>query len=453
MTPSQQTLAQLFTSHSLPVITDAHQITKLSQDYFHFSPLLQAQLQNKRADVVVQARHEEEVLAIAALCVENRLPLTVRGAGTGNYGQCIPLQGGVVLDLSPMNRIIQLEPGWAIVETGVRMAALQRSLAAEKIDWELRIAPSTYQTATVGGFLAGGSVGMGSINYGLITEAGNVRAVRIVTLEDSPQILTLRGAECQALLHSYGTNGIITQVDLPLAPRYPWAELIVCFQDFVTACYFAQSLAQRGGIVKKQLAVHADPIPQYFTALKGLIPPGCHGVLAIIADFDQQALRDLIKEYQGNLTHYQLQSSAQAHNLVEFNWNHTTLLARAAEPDLTYLQVFYRNLEQAIELRELFATELMVHLEFFRVNGQLVAAGLPLVRYQNPTRLAEIISIYQQRGAAIANPHVYTLEEGGTGPLSPAQIALKQRVDPYGLLNPGKMASYSSSPPMAMPVL
>jgi FAD/FMN-containing dehydrogenase len=79
---------------SIEVIRDPAQITKLSQDYYTFSPILTPQLSGKVSDIVVRPANEAEVLKVAEVCVKFKAPLTVRGAGTGNYGQCVPLQGG-----------------------------------------------------------------------------------------------------------------------------------------------------------------------------------------------------------------------------------------------------------------------------------------------------------------------------------------------------------------------
>ncbi|MBV9387917.1 MAG: FAD-binding oxidoreductase, partial [Chroococcidiopsidaceae cyanobacterium CP_BM_ER_R8_30] len=65
----------------MEVITDATQITKLSLDYYHFSPVLQPQLRDKRGDLVVRPISEAEVLRVAQVCVKHQVPLTVRGAG------------------------------------------------------------------------------------------------------------------------------------------------------------------------------------------------------------------------------------------------------------------------------------------------------------------------------------------------------------------------------------
>lgn len=435
-----QAIAREFRKQGLVVIDDPPLCQKLSLDYFHFSPILAAQLQHKRADLVVLARNEAEILIVAGLCVYFHIPLTVRGAGTGNYGQCIPLEGGVVLDLSPMNRVVAIQPGQAIAEPGIRLSALDKQ--AQDIGWELRMAPSTYQIATLGGFIAGGSVGMGSINYGMLSERGNLRAARVVTLEDQPQVLSLRGDSARLLLHAYGTNGIISQLEVALALTAPWAEAIVCFETFEAAATFAQDLANTSGIDKKQIAVHAHPIPEYFTALKPWLLPGNSAVFAIVSDYDREACEAMIDQHGGQLTDYQLQSSKKGNRLVEFCWNHTTLLARAVDDSLTYLQVFYGNLARVEKLYTHFGTEVMIHLEFLRVKGRIIPAGLPLIRYTTEERLAEIMKIHRDYGARIANPHVYTIEEGGNGQIDPAQLAFKKKVDPHGLLNPGKMRSW-----------
>lgn len=139
----------------IEIITDPTQVAKLSQDYHFFSPILQTELDSKVGDLVIRPATEEEVLRVASACVKHRVPVTIRGAGTGNYGQCVPLYGGVVLDMTRMQSIRWIESGVARVEAGVKLAALDKK--ARETGWEIRLAPSTYRTATIGGFIAGGS--------------------------------------------------------------------------------------------------------------------------------------------------------------------------------------------------------------------------------------------------------------------------------------------------------
>lgn len=421
---------------------DRDRLTKLSLDYYHFSPILEAQLQDKRGDLAVFPTTEAEVLQIAQICVTNKIPLTVRGAGTGNYGQCIPLQGGIILDISKMNQIISLQPGSASVQPGVKMAAFDKQ--AREIGWELRMAPSTYRTATIGGFIGGGSVGMGSVNYGQISDRGNLRRVRLVTMEKQPRVMELKGDQVQNVLHAYGTTGIITELEISLAPAYPWQEAIAIFADFMTAAKFGQALSDSGGVVKKLVSIHDADISKYFTALRNYIPQEKHCALLMISEYDFAAFEDLVREYQGEITYSKSATEAiKGTSLLEFTWNHTTLHARSVDRNLTYLQTFYFTLERLEQLYQEAGDEIMIHLEFLRAGGKAVPAGLQLIRYSTEERLNEIIRHHESLGAFIANPHVYTIEDGGNKQIDPQKVAFKQRVDPFGLLNPGKMRGFN----------
>ena len=425
----------------IETIRDRDRLTKLSLDYYHFSPILYKQLQAKRGNLAVLPTTEAEVIQIAKTCLKKRVPLTVRGAGTGNYGQCIPLEGGVILDTTKMNQVFWLQPGVACVQPGVKMATFDKQ--ARRIGWELRIAPSTYRTATIGGFIGGGSVGMGSITYGQIKDRGNLRRVRLVTMEDEPQILELQGDEVQKVLHAYGTTGIITELEIPLAPAYPWREVIVVFDDFMTAAKFGQALSDSDGIVKKLVSIHTAPIAPFFTALQNYLPRQKHCGLLMVSEYDFAPFEDLVAEYQGEITYSKNATEAsKGTSLLEFTWNHTTLHARNVDPNLTYLQTFYFTLERVEQMYCHFGDEIMIHLEFLRAGGKAVPAGLQLIRYTTEARLNEIIRYHEEHGAFIANPHVYTIEDGGDKQIDPTKVEFKQKIDPYGLLNPGKMRGY-----------
>lgn len=428
----------------IEIISDRAQVVKLSQDYYHFSPVLQPLLSDKTGDLVVRPASEAEVLRIAAACVKSKIPLTVRGAGTGNYGQCIPLKGGVILDTSKMNSIRWIKPGLACVEPGVKMSVFDKQ--ARETGWELRMVPSTYRTATIGGFIGGGSGGIGSITYGQLRDRGNLHAVRVVTMEDDPRVIELRGDEVQKVNHAYGTNGIITELEIPLAPAYPWAEIIVAFDDFMTSANFGKALGDADGIIKKLICVCAWPIPAYFAAFREEIPEGKHCALLMVAESCLEPLQDLVREYGGTICYQKnAQAASKGAAIAEFTWNHTTLHARSADPSLTYLQTIFpadQGLKLIEELYNYYGDEVMMHLEFLRINGRAIAAALQIVRYTTESRLNEIIRYHEEQGAMIANPHTYILEDGGMKSINVEQLQFKELVDPYGLLNPGKMRAW-----------
>ena len=84
------------------VFTDPRVVEPLSRDFYWYSPVLRKQLDGKVGEMAVQPVNAAEVQMVLRYCHANNLAVTVRGAGTGNYGQAVPLRGGVVLDPFPL---------------------------------------------------------------------------------------------------------------------------------------------------------------------------------------------------------------------------------------------------------------------------------------------------------------------------------------------------------------
>ena len=95
----------------LPVVTEGPVMKQKSRDFYWYSPVLKRQLDDVVADAVVTVRSEAEVVAVLKAAYAHDVPVTVRGAGTGNYGQAMPLKGGMVLDLSEMTAVKEIAPG------------------------------------------------------------------------------------------------------------------------------------------------------------------------------------------------------------------------------------------------------------------------------------------------------------------------------------------------------
>ncbi|MEM6425644.1 MAG: FAD-binding oxidoreductase [Cyanobacteria bacterium P01_D01_bin.128] len=428
----------------IETVTDPNLIEKLSKDYYYFSPVLKQKLADKVADLVVRPKTEADVLTVAKACAAQQIPLTVRGAGTGNYGQCIPLEGGVILDLSKLNQVKWVKLGIACVEAGAKLAAIDK--VTRESGWEIRMYPSTYRTATIGGFVGGGSGGIGSITYGQLRDRGSILAARVVTLEAEPRIIELRGDEVSQVAHAYGTNGIITELEIPLGPAYPWSDVIVCFDDFMTAAKFGKVLGDSDGIIKKLISIHAWPVPSYFAPLKSSLPDGKAAALLMIAEPCLEPFGELVTAFNGTITYTKnAADTTKGLPLAEFTWNHTTLHARGVDPSLTYLQTMFPgdpDLKLVQQMYDHFGDEVMMHLEYLRAGGTAIPAGLQLVRYTTEERLNEIIRFHEDNGAFIANPHTYILEDGGRKQIDFEQVDFKAKTDPQGLLNPGKMRGW-----------
>lgn len=420
-----------------------------SRDAYWFSPILKLELDAVSGDLVVAPRNEAEVIRIAKACYALDVPITVRGGGTGNYGQAMPLSGGVVLDMTAMSAVKSIAPGRVVAEAGAVMADIDSQARAHSAQ-ELRMHPSTRHSASIGGFIAGGSSGVGSIKWGGLRDPGNIIRLRVVTMEAEPRVLDLFGDDILKVAHAYGTNGILTEVEMPLTAAYDWVDMIVEFDHFIEAAGFANDLGAQDGILTKLISVIAAPIPHsYFKRHQKFLTEGKHAVLLMLAPHAVSAFEAFANRYPGTIC-FRNDADIDTKGLppiYELSWNHTTLRAMRVDANLTYLQSLYpfpNQLSLIKKTLDLFGDEVPLHLEFLRFDGNVTCFGLPLVRYTTAKRLEEIMRIHEANGVPIFNPHRYTLEEGGMKRTDEIQLAFKKEADPKGLLNPGKMIAWDN---------
>ncbi len=367
-------------------------VKQKSRDFYWYSPVLKRELDAVSADVMVSPTNEQEVKAVLAAAHALAIPVTPRGGATGNYGQAMPLNGGVLMNLMDFNKVKSISAGRVVSEPGVLMGELDR-LVGES-GQELRMFPSTRATATIAGFVAGGSGGVGSITWGGLRDFGNVLRLRVLTMESKPRALELAGAELHKAVHAYGTNGIITEVEMPLAAKYDWVHVIVGFDAFDAAVGYALALGEQDGILKKLVTAVAAPAPhEYFLRHKSLIPPGSSVAILMIAPHSLDAFYAFTAQFKRASILFD--SSVAAPEALkglppnyELAWNHTTLRALRVDPKITYLQVRYPDEAIAATVKKLhdkYGLELMGHIEVIRMGGRVAAAGLPMLRF-TPTR-------------------------------------------------------------------
>ena len=228
---------------ALTPIRQGDELIRLSSDFHAYSPVLEPLLAPCRAQLAVRAHSVEQVRLVASACARHSVPLTLRGAGTGNYGQCVPLRGGLVLDLSGLRQLRQLDPvsGVVTAEAGITLASLDLQLATQ--GRSLRLAPSTLRTASLGGFIAGGAGGVGSLRWGFLRDPGNLLGLEVLTVEPEPRLLQLDAAASAPLNHAYGTNGIVTALTLPSCAAVDWRQLVVGFPHWEEALAALQELS------------------------------------------------------------------------------------------------------------------------------------------------------------------------------------------------------------------
>jgi hypothetical protein len=431
-------------------ITNAQTVQRLSRDFYWYSPILKKQLDDKTGELALQPIDVEEIQRILAYCYEHNIPVTTRGAGTGNYGQAVPLHGGVILDLVHMDRIeaITLE-GVAVCQPNVRLGALET--AAREQGFELRCYPSTIVKASLGGFLGGGSGGIGSVAHGGLRDFETVRAIEVVTVEAEPRVVLHEGQAVHDVLHAWGTNGIITKIWLALTPALSWAQCCVAFDTFEQAFTFSEKIAYDAHWTKRLVTTFEWPIPSCFAPIISITRPNKSLIFFMIAATQLAKLEAAAKAADGEVTLTAKYTGLRTTPLLsDYTWNHTTLWAIKQDAAFTYLQCGFSPTDarqQFATLKEHFGNEILFHIEFMKTvkpgTGAVIIPGsIPLVRFTTEQRLNEIIDLCRSIGVTVANPHVNNVEGGGRYREDNVQLLTKQRYDPRGLLNPGKMVTF-----------
>jgi FAD/FMN-containing dehydrogenase len=421
-------------------------VDRLSHDFYWYSPVLKPLLANKNGDVVVQPVNAEEVLAVLLFARHRGVPVTTRGAGTGNYGQCVPLAGGIVLDLSLMDKLEDITAdGVAVCQPGLRLGALETE--ARKQGWELRMYPSTLVKASVGGFLGGGSGGVGSVAHGGLRDFDTVRAFEVATMEEEPRVVLHEGPAVHEILHAWGTNGVMTRIWFALTPAVEWTQITLTFDSYDQAFSFTESIAVGPEWTKRLATVFEWPIPSFFTPVKQVVREGKALALIMIATDQLAALQAAAAKSGAEVTFAGTYDGPRTQPLLsDYTWNHTTLWAMKADPAYTYLQCAFSPTEcrgQFRLLRDRYGDEILFHIEFMK-NGQgvVIPGAIPVVRFVSEERLNDMIAYCREIGVFVANPHVNYLEDAGRFRADNIQLRAKEKYDPLGLLNPGKMLSF-----------
>ncbi len=417
-------------------------------------------------DIVVVPATTQEIAAIARLCNEHRVPLVVRGAGTGYTGGAVPTRGGVVVSMERLNRILDIDQTnlLAVVEPNVITADLQR--AVEEVGLFYPPDPASSETSSIGGNVAECAGGPRAFKYGttkqyvLALEA--VLPTGEIVKTGSKAVKNVVGYDLTRLLvGSEGTLAIITQITLRLIPRPPArATLLALFADIQTAVNGVTALIERRVVPAALELVDADSLSAVRDHLgQEVVPSGTGAVLIVEADGMQAAVDDEIdmvadacrevgafrvslaasEDDRDRLWNVRrlLSASLKATGLLKIN--HDVVVPRGRVPEL--FDVIQKIRKDFGLLVAAFGHagdgNIHVNLMVDRADPQQLARAAKAERVLFERVVGLEGSISGEHGIGFAKAPYLSIE------LSPEEIALMKRVktafDPNGILNPGKI--------------
>jgi glycolate oxidase len=419
------------------------------------------------ADAVVFPATTEEVAAIVRLCAEYRIPIVPRGAGTGYTGGAVPTQGGIVVSLERMNRILEIDEAnlIAVVEPNVITGDLQD--AVEKLGLFYPPDPASLRQSVIGGNVAECAGGPRAFKYGTtkqyvlgleavlptgeIVETGG-KVVKNVVGYDLTHLLV--GSE--------GTLAIITKIILRLVPKPPVQETLRATFLTVDAAVDAVTAIVRARVVPAAVelidGVSLDAVAEA-QQTRALAPEGTaaillvevDGVPAAVADEAARVERALVESGATEVLHARDQAERQ--ELWRVRRELSLSLRMVAPLKINHDVVVPKGRIPALfELVRRIRSEYGLRIPCFGHAGDGNIHVNIMVDPSNEAELARAHAAEQVLFEGVVALEGSISGEHGIGfskakflplELSADEIALMKRVkaafDPLGILNPGKI--------------
>ena len=417
-------------------------------------------------DAVVLPANTEEIAAIARLCDTERMPLVVRGAGTGFTGGAVPTCGGVLLSMERLNRILEIDELnlLAVVEPNVINADLQR--AVEKVGLFYPPDPASLNQSSIGGNVAECAGGPRAFKYGttkryiLAMEA--VLPTGEVINTGSKAVKNVVGYDLtQLLVGSEGTLAIITKVTVRLVPKPPAnATMLATFGGIRAAVDAVSELIRRRVVPAAVELIDSDSLEAvHDNVSRDLVPPGAAAALIVEVDgtpngveedldrvidacrsVGAQKISRAATEVERDTiwsVRRQVSAALKATGLVKIN--HDVVVPRGRVPELFDV---IGELKRTYRLRVAsfgHAGDGNIHVNLMLTPGDAEerARAREAERFLFTRVVALEGSISGEHGIGFAKAPFLPLE------LSDEEIALMKRVkaafDPNGILNPGKI--------------
>jgi len=404
---------------------------KASVDGARMSPVIAEQLPLGFADLVAYPANAEEIALAVGAAVRHGVPVTPRGKGTGNYGQGIPMAGGLVLDLSRAREVVEVGEGFITAEAGATMVSLET--AAWKSGQQLLMYPSTAQSS-IGGFISGGSGGTGSIKHGMLHH-GYVLALDVVHGVPDASLVHVAGEAAEPYIHNYGTAGIIARATVALEPLQDWRGFYASFPTFEGALSVIRPFADlepTPRLVSADLPTLADALPDDPAIVKG------RASLRGILDAASVAEATRLVEAAGGTVEDVREGPQASMKLSMLSYNHPIEWLQKSDPN-RYFHVEVSGDALVDRIDEVHAVYRggMLHIE--AQKGRPI--GMLVGEYESAEEVFAGFGRLTALGVGYHNPHQWFVDYEPERTLAHAAIT-----DPGNLLNPGKL---QAKPPVA----
>lgn len=416
-------------------------------------------------EVVVHAESAEQVSRVVRLASEHRIPVLPRGAGSGFTGGSLPIKGGIVVVLTRMNRILEIDADnlTATVEPGVVTGRLQQEV--QRLGLFYPPDPASKDFCTLGGNIAECAGGPRCVKYGVTRDY--VLGLEVVT--PSGEIIHTGGRTMKNVVGydltrlfvgSEGTLGIVTRITLRLLPKPEASKTLLVAFATIDGAAQAVSAIIRGRIIPATLEfIDGSAIDCVRRAMDLDLPAACRAALIIEVDGEPDVLErqvTRILEIVGPLGVIETRVAATAEE-AEAIWKVRRSISpslRKVNPDKFNEDIVVprSRVPDMIRALEEISTRYGVPIINFGHAGDgnihvnvMVDLTKPDMRATVDQVLDEIFRTTVAMGGSVSGEHGIGTAKAPyiSLELDPATLAtmraIKQALDPHNIMNPGKI--------------
>ncbi len=453
------------------VITEPSALVSYSRDESALDELARVPV------AVIRPGSPAEVSAITKLCAAQRIPLTVRGGGTGLSGACVPAEGGAVLSMERLNRLVDADPANSTitVEAGMPLRRLYEEVDAVGLFFPPH--PGD-EGAHVGGLVSANAGGSRAVKYGTVKRF--VVGLEVVLADGT--IVELGGKTVKSstgyhlldlMIGSEGTLGIITRVTLSLVPKPGSLKTLIAPFESVRAAIMAVPAILSRAVVPAAVEFIPHRSIRCSERLLKKKWPAAAGSASLMVILDGPAEDDVLSQARRFMS------------VVEEEGALDVLLAETATHQAEILEIrsmIYESLKPAtVEILDICVprSEIASHVEFVSALEERLQVPIPTYGHAADGNVhshtmkrqlldgepgeeikgwrelheqikGEIYGDAMRRGGLISGEHGIGLSkrdfvEQNLGSHAVAMMrAIKKALDPKGVLNPGKVITVRS---------
>ncbi len=414
-------------------------------------PLIRDLFLRSLPDLVLQPSTEEDLLKIFHFATQHKIPLTVRGAGTWGYGGAVPTHGGIVIDLSRMDTI-EIDPQTMslTVGPGARFADIHTKLASHGLTL---LTMTSGKGGTLAGWIATGGMGFGTYHYGPVKN--QLISLRVITPDGKVKDLRPEDPEIDLFLGTEGQMGIIVKAVLRVGKKpFQWFPFLIPFEKTSNAYAFAQRLSHHPSIKPHDLIIYHREWAEVVQAQSDgkLTVPDKHLLLISFSEADQV---HLFKDY---LQKEKIRRVDEAS--ARFLWDERFLpmSIKPLGPTLLAVEVILpgqkvTEYEERIgEWGKRLGLTFYPSSHFISQDQVLFLTLIPTDRRNSlfyidliliPMMLRLAIQFYQGKPYGLGIWNAPFLRDLYSKETIKKLLRYKKRVDPSGILNPGKFFTLS----------